>query len=124
MTAEHACEPLRQAPSLTITVVHDAERRTQRIAVMGEIDVLTVDQLQEAVTEVLRRHQPRRVEISLRGVSFLDSTGIRGLLSCHADAASLGCHLMLTDPHPMASQVLHITGLTDFFGLPEESPVT
>lgn len=48
---------------------------------------------------------------------FLDSAGIHALVLCHADAAQLGCRLTVVDPHPVALQVLTITGLLSQFGL-------
>jgi anti-sigma B factor antagonist len=88
----------------------------RRITVAGELDVLNVALLDNAVLELLHR-RPRRIEIDLRGVTFLDSAGIRALLSCHNEARQRSCRLTLTDPHPMAYRVLEITELLDHFGI-------
>ena len=55
--------------------------------------------------------------MDLSGVSFLDSSGIRALLLCHADAEQASCRMTITDAHRMVYQVLEITCLLDHFGL-------
>ena len=113
--------PLETEPndssSLLVEVDRSDERRLQRIIVAGELDALSATKLQKTVLDVLRRQRPRRVEINLRGVIFLDSAGVRTLVSCHSDAQQADCQLTVTDPHPMAYRVLQITGLLDHFGV-------
>jgi anti-sigma B factor antagonist len=103
--------------SLTVTVDGNDGAHVQRITVTGEMDAVTVDDVREAVADVLRAQHPGRIEMNLRAVSFIDSVGIRNLLLCHSDAARVGCHLELIDPHPLVYRVLQITGLLDHFGL-------
>jgi anti-anti-sigma factor len=105
--------------SLFITVDRGDDRSVQTIIVVGEIDALNADQLHKAVLGVLRRHRPSRIEINMFSVGFLDSSGIRILLLCHADARLVDCRLGLTDVHPMARRILQITGLADHFGVVE-----
>jgi anti-anti-sigma factor len=103
--------------SLIITVDRADGTHVQHITVAGEMDALSVAELHEAVTDMLRQCRPNRIEMNLRGVSFLDSVGISTLLQCHTDATRVGCQLELIDPHPMVHRVLQITGLLDHFGL-------
>jgi anti-anti-sigma factor len=98
------------------------EAASYRITMAGELDALTGAEVHQFVMEVLRRRRPHRIEVDLRDVRFLDSIGIRTLLSCHADARRMGCELVLTDAHPMAYRVLQITGLLDHFGLTSGEP--
>jgi anti-sigma B factor antagonist len=99
---------------LLVDVDHRDEPRVQHITVVGDLDALTATTLQKAVIDLLRE-PPRRIEINLRGVTFLDSAGIRALVLCHCDAQQRDCQLTVTDPHPMAYRVLEITGLLDHF---------
>ncbi len=89
-----------------------------RVVFAGEIDVLRALQLHRIVLDALRRHRPGRLDLDMRGVTFLDAAGIRCLLLCHADCEQLGCRFVLTDPRPMQRQVLRVTGLLERFGLP------
>jgi anti-anti-sigma factor len=107
--------------SLLVELDRCDESRVQRITIAGELDTISATDLQKTVIDVLRRERPRRVEINLRGVTFLDSAGLRALVSCHYDAQQLGCRLTVTDPHPTAYRVLQITGLLDHFGVTETS---
>jgi anti-anti-sigma factor len=108
-----------QDSSLLVEIECCDTAQVQRIAVAGELDALSAPALHNAVDDVLCQHFPRRVEINLHGLSFLDSAGIRALLFCHARAQQRDCQLMLTDPHPMTYRILQITGLLDHFGLTE-----
>jgi anti-anti-sigma factor len=81
------------------------------------LDALGAADLHDAVIDALRRQRPECIEINLRGVPFLDSAGIRTLLSCRCDAERLGCRLTVTDPHPLAHRVLWFTGLLDHLGV-------
>ena len=90
-----------------------------RIAVAGEIDMDTAAELDDALTGVLDQYAHPRLELDLREVSFIDSSGLRTLISCHAQAARRGCALVLTHPQPAVHQVLLITNLLALFGLSE-----
>ena len=112
MPANHrafADRPDRYAEALDIDSGGDGER--WRLAVAGEVDAVTGTQLREAVVDVLRRHCPRRLEMDLRRVAFLDSAGIRTLLLCHSEAERVTCQLRITDASPMVYRTLEITGL-------------
>jgi anti-anti-sigma factor len=110
---------LHDLSSLLVEVDPVAETPVQRITVTGELDAVSAPKLQKIVIDVLRRQRPRHVEISLRGVTFLDSAGLRALVSCHADAEQVDCRLTVTDPHPIAYRVLQVTGLLDHFDVTE-----
>ena len=88
----------------------------------GEVDATSADRLTESVVEVLGRRKPRRLEIDLGGVTFLDSAGIRALVRCHADAQQADCPLTLSAPRPMVYRVLEITGLLEYFGVTKPQP--
>jgi anti-anti-sigma factor len=96
----------------------DADTAPPGMIVSGDLDVVNADLLRTAVADVLRRHRPRRIEVDLHGVAFLDSAGIRALLLCQADAQRADCRIALTRPRPGVYRVLEVTGLLDHFGLP------
>jgi anti-anti-sigma factor len=107
---------------LLIEVFDVGEQGRQRVAVTGELDELSAAEVHKTVVGVLRRQCLSRIEIDLRGVSFLDSAGIRTLLLCHSDAQRLECPLVLTNPRPSVYRVLEITALLDHFGIVESRP--
>jgi anti-anti-sigma factor len=120
MYAEPVRDPGHPGPDLlSIDVDGDDRILERRVTVAGEIDMLSAMTLHETITDMLSR-RPRRIEIVLRDVTFLDSAGIRTLLMCHTDAMRAECALALVEPHPRVYRVLQITGLLDHFHLTAE----
>jgi anti-anti-sigma factor len=101
--------------ALTIELADRGDTGIPLVIISGEVDSFTADQLRQSVLAVLRQHRDTRIELDCRGVTFLDSTGIRTLVLCQAEAEQAGCHLTVVDPHPAVYQVLQITGLLDHF---------
>ena len=58
-----------------------------RVAPFGELDIATVDKLQAEVSQLLETGFAKIV-LDLRGVRFLDSTGLRLVLELDAAARS------------------------------------
>lgn len=81
----------------------DADGRT--LIISGEIDMSNVQDLVEAATELA---ESRGLRLRMEGVSFIDSTGIRGLLRI---AEMTGGELVLVSPHPAVRKVLRVLGL-------------
>ncbi len=63
----------------------EPDRASVRVAPVGELDIATVDKLQAEVVR-LRESGFERVVLDLRGVRFLDSTGLRLVLELDAAA--------------------------------------
>ncbi len=90
-----------------LTVEHPGERTV--VAVAGELDIATADQLLAAMHE----HLPRGpVLLDLRGLRFIDSSGVRALSRLIRDAGAHGWTLGV-GPSLSANvrQVLELTGL-------------
>jgi anti-anti-sigma factor len=104
-------------PSLLVEVACGADTGTSRIAVFGDLDQLNAARLQDAVSHVLSDEHPRRLDMDLAGVPFLDTGGIRALLGCRADAGRVGCRIMLVNVRPNVRRVLDIVGLLGSFGV-------
>lgn len=114
--------PIQGLPPLLVEAHGTDETRLQRIAVAGEMDMLSAPAVHEAVVDVLKRLRPRRIEIDLSRVSFLDSEGIRTLLICHAEARRVDCPLTLVNPRQTVYRVLELTGVLDHFSIIETDP--
>ena len=108
-------------PTLLVDL-HCSDTDPPRMFVFGEVDALSAGHLHQAVVDVLREQRPRRIEMDLHGVSFLDSAGIHALGLCQADARQVDCRITLTKPQPMVYRVLQVTGLLEHFGLTEPPP--
>lgn len=108
------------AAGLRVDFQHDDESATAHVTVSGDLDELTVDRLQQALLEIMRRHRPVRIDIDTAGITFVGSAGLRGLVVSQADARQVGCHIVLVNVPPMVRYVLRVTALLQHFGVAEE----
>ena len=94
----------------SITV--EAKRDAVTVAPRGELDLSTIDQLRGALKRLLGA-PTARIVIDLRGVEFLDSTGLHLLVSTHAQAQQDDWELTIV-PGPRAVQrIFEITRTID-----------
>jgi anti-anti-sigma factor len=73
----------------------------------GEIDVSTAGMLRRRILGL--PHEVVQVDLSC--VRFIDSSGLRVLLSTHGELASLGRRLELVDPSRSVRRLLELTAL-------------
>jgi anti-sigma B factor antagonist len=88
------------------------------VALHGEIDVLNVDQVRQALTEAVAA-SPARIVVDLGDLSFIDSTGLGALVFGFQRARDLGIALSLAHPTRAVRQVLVISGLLEVVHLTE-----
>jgi anti-sigma B factor antagonist len=88
------------------------------VEVRGPLEAETVGALRSVVLDAIAAWRPPKVVIDLRNVPFMDSIGVGTLVAGRNAAREVGGVLELRSPSPFVHRLLHITGLTDFFGLP------
>jgi anti-anti-sigma factor len=93
---------------LAITVRVD--RKHPCLELQGVVDVTTVPQLRKLLLG-LTEDGHKEIEIDLRGVELLDSTGIGALAEAYRNGASL----TLRNPSPMAMRQLVMSGVDRIF---------
>jgi len=103
--------PLKRRASFRIHVT-PAEDHVL-VAPVGELDLATVVPLEEEI----RGLQDRGLEVilDLRGLTFLDSSGLRLLVNARREALERGSKFSLIDGAPRVCRVLDITGLRSHF---------
>ena len=80
----------------------------------GDLDISTVDEL-ERLLVAARAGGAKRIVVDLRGLSFMDSTGIT-LLTRYNNAANLdGFDLALVQGHQRIARLFSLTGLDEYF---------
>jgi anti-sigma B factor antagonist len=84
--------------------VSDSDGRAV-VAVRGELDLATAPELEQAVLERLDAGQD--VILDLRGLQFMDSSGLRVLVAAHARASDGGPDFAIVRP-PAGSEVAKI----------------
>ena len=77
-------------------------------AVDGEIDMATADHLEQALVNALEAGD---LVVDLTACTFLDSSGVRALVTTMRTARRLGHRLALVMPSGKARTVLDLTGI-------------
>jgi anti-sigma B factor antagonist len=95
-----------------ISIVHDEDEVA--VVPVGELDLATSGKLEQEVRRV-QTAGAARILLDLREVDFIDSTGLRMLLSLRNDAARNGHALTLAPPGPAGMRVLELTGTRGLF---------
>lgn len=85
-----------------------------RCALAGELDLTTEPRVRRALFQALAS-RPRRLIIDLADVSFIDSTGLRVLLSARNRAATMGSRVSLARVGSAVQRTLQIANLRTFF---------
>jgi anti-sigma B factor antagonist len=84
--------------------------RTHVVAVTGELDLYSAEQLQRALAELIDKGA-QGVVLDLMGVSFIDSAGLSVLISAAKAIRSLGGRLIVAADDRRILRLLQITGL-------------
>jgi anti-anti-sigma factor len=86
------------------------------VALVGELDMYSVADLEAVVTEFIEYGSPE-VVLDFSGLSFIDSTGLSALISIQNRLSEQGRRLVVRSPRPSAIKVFEITGLMDFLNV-------
>lgn len=86
------------------------------LVLSGEVDLHTVPSLEDAIG---RTPDDADLVLDLAGVTFLDSVGLRVMVSAHERISAAGGSLSVRRPSDAARRVLEITGLDEHFDLTE-----
>ena len=95
---------------LTVTVVGDGDE--VMLVLVGELDPHTAPLLQSSIDEALGE-QTSSLVLDVAGLGFIDSSGLRVIISAHKVMADRGGRLALRSPTPNTLRLLEITGLAD-----------
>jgi anti-sigma B factor antagonist len=110
----HDPEPVEIFPSgsepFTCEVV--PERDGVRVRPVGALDMATAPALDAEIAQ-LRDAGFRRILVDLRRLEFMDSSGLRALLTLHARAGSDGFELGVVRGNPAVHRVFEVTGTKD-----------
>lgn len=104
--------------SALLSVDISTENSVTWVAVDGELDISTVEDLRAALAPefVTGRH----VWLDLAKLSFMDSTGVHFLLEMDAAARANEHSFMIVRPSRAVRRVLDLAGVTDHLPLAEE----
>jgi stage II sporulation protein AA (anti-sigma F factor antagonist) len=103
-------EPSSDAADLRCEVSRDRDRAS--IRTIGDLDLATVPSLAAHVAQV-REAGCRHITLDLSDLAFIDSTGLRFLLVCHADSDRDGFTMALVPGPPAVQRVFELTATRD-----------
>jgi anti-anti-sigma factor len=103
--------PPRAEPFL-VEVEPDGDRDGVRVVPVGELDLGTAPALDEQLDRLLLSGR-RAVVLDLRGLKFMDTSGLRLVLQLDARARRDGVELALVAGSPAVQRVFEIGGLAD-----------
>ena len=92
-----------------------------RLALAGEFDLSNAAQLEDALKEIERERPPLLV-LDLRELTFMDSTGLRVMVSADARARDDSRRLVVVQGPESVHRVFRITGLDDHLEIVESPP--
>jgi anti-sigma B factor antagonist/stage II sporulation protein AA (anti-sigma F factor antagonist) len=92
---------------LLLKVAVDAVPGVRRVMLNGELDMETVSLLHE----VVREGDEDTLELDLSGLSFVDSTGLKGLLDINNNWQQKGGQVLILHPQPDVAEVMRLVGL-------------
>ncbi|HTX58094.1 MAG TPA: STAS domain-containing protein [Verrucomicrobiae bacterium] len=95
---------------LSIDIKPANDGHTLVFTLHGSLDIATSPSVRAAMTEAsVKNHQ--NVVVDLRGVEFIDSTGLGALIGAHKRASESGGSLRIVGQDGPIERLLNITGL-------------
>jgi anti-anti-sigma factor len=102
-----------QAGGLDVDEQHGEESLTLTLALSGELDISTADRLQDAVARLCVAEGVRELTLDLRGLTFVDSSGLAAVVYTSRLCERYGCELSLIRGPQSVQHVFELTGLTE-----------
>jgi anti-anti-sigma factor len=109
----------------TLEVITEVGPGGVHLRLLGELDLASAKELKAALERVQAEAPPRTV-VDLRGLGFIDSTGLSALVGADERAREAGRRLLLVRGPAPVQRVFEITGLDRRFTMvddPESSAV-
>jgi anti-anti-sigma factor len=98
-----------------LEVTESTDSATPRLSLSGELDVLTAPRFLRVLETAMARVM-QGIEVDASGLSFVDSAGLRALVTGWQRAMQLGLEVTIVDPSPELLRILEVTGLTHLLG--------
>jgi anti-anti-sigma factor len=89
------------------------ESDSVRVAVSGELDLSSALTFEEELRRIEDRCTPSLLVLDLRALKFMDSTGLRLILSAHARAVNRGRKLAIVEGGDAVRRIFRLTGVLE-----------
>jgi stage II sporulation protein AA (anti-sigma F factor antagonist) len=81
------------------------------VRVEGELDMHSADQFRSTVDKALDISGAKKMLLSLKGVSFIDSSGLGAILGRYKQVSIMGGSLLAANLQPQVEKILELAGL-------------
>ena len=92
------------------SVVCDMHNSILEVAINGEIDHHNARAFRSQIDEKLYLYRPKKVNLDVSGVSFMDSSGLGLILGRFTLARELGGELRIVNPNQSVEKILDLAG--------------
>jgi len=92
-----------------LTTSVTAEESYIVVTLAGEVDVTTAQQMRDVLMSQAAQGTPRLI-VDLSGLGFMDSSGVRVLLTVRGALEASGRTLALASPQPVVARMLSLVG--------------
>lgn len=93
---------------------------TLRVALAGDLDVSTAASVEERLMALEEGDAAERVVLDLRGLRFIDSTGLSLLINAHSRGRKAGRRVTIVSGTGPPRRILETTGLKGRLDIVEE----
>jgi anti-anti-sigma factor len=100
--------PPHSTPPFDVSCVKEAD--DARLALSGELDILSVPLLTRAIRRAMRT-RPSRIVLDLRALSFMDVSGLRAILDAARAVRRDGGSIVIANPLPHIVRLLELTAI-------------
>lgn len=116
----HAKRPQGEQPEHPVRLELREVRSDRRLTLelTGEVDLASAQLLAEALTG-LDTTALEAVVVDLRGLTFIDSTGLRAILAGRDHCAGQGIEFLLVPGPPQVQRLFSVVGLLDVLSFSE-----
>jgi anti-anti-sigma factor len=100
----------------------DEDHEGIRIALTGELDLSSALTFEEQLRRIEDSRHPRTIVLDLSRLKFMDSTGVRLILSAHTRALRDGWKLQIVAGTDTVRRIFSLTGLTERLDIVDAAP--
>ena len=93
------------------SIVFEQEGAVRIARLCGEFDLACVDRFREEMTDAVEVARGGTLLVDLRGLTFMDSTGIRLMLELRAESERDGFELSVINGNDAVRRVLQVSGV-------------
>ncbi len=87
------------------------DRKTLIIRVAGELDMLVADEFRRKIDTLMERNCTKNLVLNLKGVNFIDSSGLGAILGRYKNITMGGGKVVLVGAPPQVRRILELSGI-------------